>query len=70
MLVDLKKLDYFSDPNSVLFKLRNTLEECSKQHDYQARQKQTERPANARGDSSLGSVRSNSPNFDRSLQQQ
>ena len=29
MLVDLKKLDYFSDPNSVLFNLRNTLEECS-----------------------------------------
>ena len=29
MLVDLKKLDYFSDPNSVLLNLRNTLEECS-----------------------------------------
>ena len=29
MLVDLKKLDYFSDPNSVLFNLRATLEECS-----------------------------------------
>ena len=27
MLVDLKKLDYFSDPKSVLFNLRNTLEE-------------------------------------------
>ena len=29
MLVDLKKLDYFSDPNSVLLNLKNTLEECS-----------------------------------------
>ena len=29
MLVDLKKLDYFSDPTSVLFNLRTTLEECS-----------------------------------------
>ena len=28
MLVDLKKLDYFADPNSVLYNLRTTLEEC------------------------------------------
>ena len=37
MLVDLKKLDYFSDPNSVLTNLRNTLEECSQK--YQREQK-------------------------------
>lgn len=29
MLVNLKKLDYFSDPSSVLYNLRNTLQECS-----------------------------------------
>ena len=32
MLVDIKKLDYFKDPNSVLSNLRTTLEEVSQKN--------------------------------------
>ena len=39
MLVDLRKLDYFSDPNSVLFNLRNTLEESYEKQKEDIRKK-------------------------------
>ena len=51
MLVDLRKLDYFSDPNSVLFNLRNTLEEQSKKQVEDSRRKINDRVRNARNSS-------------------
>lgn len=64
MLVDLKKLDYFSDPNSVLFNLRNTLEECSKKQQEETRKKMNERVRNARNSSQI-SIRTNSKSNER-----